>query len=760
MAEVVLRGCAPEPLGSYLCGLAVFRLVAEQVDPAATGAWSDAGFVLRSTLDREGLGAFLLEDYRPTPMVAPWNKGSGFAPGGASKSAAGALEAIEASAADRLASSRAAITAARAVTPLDDAGFKDKDRIVRRARATVPDDALAWLDAAVVLTTTSVAYPHLLGTGGNLGRLDLTANRNTHLARIMDLRTGAFTAPSAGWLASLLDGDATQARIASSVGQFQPGAAGGVNASTMDGGDAFVNPWEFVLTLEGALLFAAAPARRLGTTGDNVAAMPFTVRPARAGGGKLSTGETVKGELWLPLWDQPVTMVELSRLIGEGRLRWGGRHASSAIDAARAITTLGTERGIGAFTRFAIAERHGQSPLAVPAGRVATGLRPSVALTVDLDPWLARVRRLSLPGEPAEVLRRVDAALLAVAMDAGASPAAPRLQRLLLAVADLDQRIGRSDALQVVRPFPWLAPALWLGALDDGTAEFEVAAGFASLRSPRRTSRAPLVDRDQTSYRPSFAEHLRPLAANMGGWTQRGAVVGDVATAGIVRAAIEVAVNHSRYPAPHPVGSVSNEDGGRAPAPVVWNRGADSWFEAGRPVAQSAVTAFVDGDLDEERIAALVKALCLLSPHESWPRAPQQPADASNVGARRVASDPMSALLTPFAQACVVEVRWSGIPSSVPTRLAGKQGWPRQLATGATGWDRVAHDAVNLLRVAGLRRAVAAPPYPMTDDETGSKRDDARARRIVAALLLRRQRADVAAMVRRIADPAPQVLTD
>lgn len=759
MAEVILRGCAPEPLGAYLCGLAVLRLVAEQYDPAATGAWSDAGFVLRSSLDREGLRAFLLDDYRPTPMVAPWNKGSGFAPGGASKSAAEALSAIGDSLADRLSPSRHAIAVARDLAPHDDDGFKDKEGIIRRARAALPDDALAWLDAAVVLTTDSLAYPHLLGTGGNLGRLELTANLNANLARIMDLTSGTPTRLSAGWLASLLDGDATQPRVSGAVGQYQPGAAGGVNASTFDGGSAYVNPWEFVLTLEGALLFASAASRRLGATGDNVAAMPFTVRPASTGSGHLSSGETVKGELWLPLWDQHVTLAELSRLIGEGRLRWGGRHASNAIDAARAISTLGTDRGIHAFTRFSVAERHGQSPLAVPAGRVATGHKRSVALTADLDNWLGRVRRQVLPSEPAEALKRVDAALMTLAMGRTEVEAPVLLQGLLGAVADLDQRIGRSDALQVVPPLWWLTPTTWLPALDDHSVEFEIAAGFASLHSRRATTRGPDIDRDHTSYRPSFAEHLRPVSADLPAWTRRPAIVGDIDTLGVVRAAIEVAVNHSRHPAPYPAGPVPITDGRGTPAPKAWNRGADTWFERGRPVRPSSIVAFIDGRLDDERIARLVKALCLVSPRASWPIS-SGVTEAPGEGERAVVVDPMTALLAPFGQAAVLAVRWRAVPAPVYTRLAGKQTWPRQLTSGRAGWDRVGEEAVSLLRVAGLRAAIAAPPYPEIDAGPTRRDDHTRARRIVAALLLRRPRWAVRDLVRRIADPLPQLLTD
>ena len=81
--EIPLPGCTPTPLASYLKALAVLRLVAEAAaedggDPDATGFWRDDVFVLRTRLTREQLCDFFLERYRPTPLIAPWNGGSGF----------------------------------------------------------------------------------------------------------------------------------------------------------------------------------------------------------------------------------------------------------------------------------------------------------------------------------------------------------------------------------------------------------------------------------------------------------------------------------------------------------------------------------------------------------------------------------------------------------------------------------------------------------------------------------------------------------
>jgi CRISPR-associated protein Csx17 len=78
--DVVLRGCAPLPLAHYLKALGILRLVAEleHGDAAATAYWKGDSFILKSRFDREALAQFFLTNYQPTPIIAPWNGGSGF----------------------------------------------------------------------------------------------------------------------------------------------------------------------------------------------------------------------------------------------------------------------------------------------------------------------------------------------------------------------------------------------------------------------------------------------------------------------------------------------------------------------------------------------------------------------------------------------------------------------------------------------------------------------------------------------------------
>lgn len=75
--QIALHGCRPLPLSDYLKGLGLLRVVSD-ADPEASAAWQGECLVIESSLTAEELREFLLNTYRPTPVMAPWNGGSGF----------------------------------------------------------------------------------------------------------------------------------------------------------------------------------------------------------------------------------------------------------------------------------------------------------------------------------------------------------------------------------------------------------------------------------------------------------------------------------------------------------------------------------------------------------------------------------------------------------------------------------------------------------------------------------------------------------
>src|SRR5699024_5561634 len=183
-----------------------------------------------------------------------------------------------------------------------------------KIRAQLPDNALGWFDAAVLIAGESAQYPPLLGTGGNDGRLDFTNNFMQRLAEVINLDNDESPPQtSAAWLDMALFGEPAPGLIKKAIGQFSPGQAGGPNAGTGFEADAAINPWDFVLMIEGALAFAAAAVRRNADDPYGVLSYPFTVRTVGAGSGSLGEGDAsaARGELWMPLWRQPASYAEI-----------------------------------------------------------------------------------------------------------------------------------------------------------------------------------------------------------------------------------------------------------------------------------------------------------------------------------------------------------------------------------------------------------------------------------------------------------------
>jgi CRISPR-associated protein Csx17 len=518
--DLVLAGCVPRVLAGYLKALGIHRLIAEQADPGALSFWdADGQFHLVSSLDREALLAFFVERYAPTPIVTPWNGGSGFYPGDQRSG----IDAIRADASPRFARYRETIEQCAALLQglgiaekPDDKGVKQ--RLLEQARARLPDEAVRWLDAAYVVGD-SPAFPPILGTGGNDGRLDFA---NNFMQRVSELllparrrRAGEATALDKLRAAALGDAVAGVYQEAA-IGQFAPALAGGPNMGDGFSAESRVNAWDFVLALEGALLFAGAAVRRLDSVEHGKASFPFHVSASAVGYGSSASAdaerENNRAELWLPCWSAPAGVHELAALFGEGRLEIGRRRAASGLDAARALATLGVDRGIDRFERMAILKRNGLSFLATAQGTLAVRTLPAAELLRELDPFLGSALRLDNPTPAVSAAVRV----LQVAMFE-ASREERRITSVLAAAGGLERVIGRSaKARDRVRPLRRLR-AEWAQEADDGSTEFAVAAAVASWRA-----RASIEAVDDSG---RWADAGRPV------WTDRDPLENIVAVA-------------------------------------------------------------------------------------------------------------------------------------------------------------------------------------------------------------------------------------
>jgi CRISPR-associated protein Csx17 len=105
MTRHLLSGLRPQPLASYLAGLGLIRVLGEQADRDATAAWTPDGLAITTRV--RALARWLADEYKPMPVLSPWNGGSGF--GSKDKEPLRRLDTIRASSTGRLADLRAAI---------------------------------------------------------------------------------------------------------------------------------------------------------------------------------------------------------------------------------------------------------------------------------------------------------------------------------------------------------------------------------------------------------------------------------------------------------------------------------------------------------------------------------------------------------------------------------------------------------------------------------------------------------------------------
>lgn len=523
MNEITLPGCTPTPLASYLKALGVFRLVAEQKDPGVKACWRGERFVLVTRLKREELARFFLDEYRPTPILSPWNGGSGFyfqeeklkekdpATGKRQKTgvrnqptvATETVEKLLASEATRFDPYRQLLRLGKETVTkfkLVEAPKEDgKVRFIQFIRSSYPEDFMAWLDAALVLTTDKTElsqlkseFPPLLGTGGNDGNLDFTNNFMQRLVELFDPGTGEAIGFSPVWLEQALHATPTPELAQNAIGQFAPGQIGGANATTGFSTESRINPWDFVLMLEGVLLFATATTRRLESNQQTAFAYPFTVRPANGGSGGVTqtdaaTGKS-RGEIWMPLWGRPAQLEELRTLLAEGRATVGRRAARDGLDFARAVGQLGTDRGIAAFQRYGFMVRNGLAYLATPLGRIETARTPNADLINDMERggFLERLRREARDKDAPASLKRAVAqlenALFALTRPSGGRQA---IQRALILLGETMQALAVSRKGQDAVPMLPRLSESWVMQANDNSVEFRIALALASLAGLR-----------------------------------------------------------------------------------------------------------------------------------------------------------------------------------------------------------------------------------------------------------------------------------
>lgn len=583
---IALRGCTPAPLGNYLKALGVFRLVAEQADPNATGYWKDGYFVLFSRfISNDELIDWFKGCYQPSPLPAPWSVNSGWWPPDNQPPKRGDKRGTPNQNLRRLASStdkrfatiriclQETLQAIGGVSGLPDhegslsadlkevlkklenqpKKAKERARLVGilRNRLKSPS-ALRWLDAVGTLARRNEDALYAFQLLADCGAEGVNSYVGNYYARLCEHLP---VAASADQFWSGETGNLSELRLRTallgeaSVKSRQDDAAGGLYSPALveapNIGQTFVaspkkrvNPWDFILTMEGLVIWASATTRRSEVLRKEQPAFPFYCDSAVGGASAVgplevsgqSDGKS-RGEIWCPIWMKPASFPEIDRLFVEGRVTQGQRTATRATQYALAVSSFGQERGIASFYRVGLLERSGSgdqtTTLAVSLGAIPARRIIGIDLGMELDPFLDQISELvqhhaNQPRRIVSARSRLDQSIFDFATSAhrASKVDSKSTLNLLVATADLERELGvtvgkvkykQGQSLQErsVRPIPPLSNG-W-SASDDGTAEYRIARAIASI--------APWGEREREGRSITAVEAVR---ANLLSVTRKG----------------------------------------------------------------------------------------------------------------------------------------------------------------------------------------------------------------------------------------------
>ncbi len=496
-----LNGCKPEPFSSYLKALAILRLIGEQKDQKIKGWWEDDIFNIESSLGSEDIIQFFLDEYKPTPIVSPWNGGSGFHKEGDKIVLQDILSANE----KRFELYKDTINKIQNwhdddVQLSDHKNKKTKADIIHACRSRLDEKVVEWIDAAILIDSEDNLKPTpILGTGGNEGNLEYSF---TFMKHIKSMLLSDNREKSQNLLKNALFEEPVSEYVIGHVGKFDPGHSGGYNQGFgIEQKDFPSNPWNFIFLLEGTILWSSSIAKRNGINKDTLRS-PFTVRPSPTE--FESSNSNKESEIWVPLWNNPMGISELRAFFREGRSDLGRKSARTGLEFAEAITSLGVDRGINKFIRYSLQVRRGQSFIAIPSGQFKVSMLSESDLIRELNSILSRVdsfMRKFKPAPPNEYIsarRRIDEAIFAVLKYGGAH----ELKMLIASFGKFEKLIARRDINKepkLSRPITGISPR-WLIMADDGSIEFRIAAVLASIK--------------QTDKVGSFRANLEPVDPN------------------------------------------------------------------------------------------------------------------------------------------------------------------------------------------------------------------------------------------------------
>ncbi|MBI4663600.1 MAG: type I-U CRISPR-associated protein Csx17, partial [Verrucomicrobia bacterium] len=249
-----------------------------------------------------------------------------------------------------------------------------------RWRAREAEEEMLPLLQSHISPAARLSFNPLFGTGGNAGKRDFAIGWGK--------ATTAIKKPPKGWKRETLNADLAaflRGGPGLCLADYNAGCWFGAANKAFNSGTARpfregqVSPWAMALACEAFGLFQGSTSRQLGSARRGTGAFPFVT----SGAAPTAAGEAGKnlGELWLPVWEQPMSLPEVVALFQRGRAEVNGRGATTSPAFAAAILQRGVDAGIREFRRFLLLRTTSENTFESRLGSVITVSGKAVSAT-------------------------------------------------------------------------------------------------------------------------------------------------------------------------------------------------------------------------------------------------------------------------------------------------------------------------------------------------------------------------------------------
>jgi CRISPR-associated protein Csx17 len=369
-------------------------------------------------------------------------------------------------------------------------------------RAREADEESLALLQSHISPAARLSFNPLFGTGGNAGKRDF--------ANGWAKATGAIEKPPKGWKRETLNADLAaflRGEPGVCLADFNAGCWFGAANKAFNSGtarpfrDGQASPWAMALACEAFGLFQGSASRRLGSARRAAGAFPFVT----SGAAPTAPGEAGKnlGELWLPVWEQPMSLPEVAALFQRGRAEVNGRGATTSPAFAAAILQRGVDAGIREFRRFLLlrttSENTFESRLASVisvAGKTESATATALTRMLEFREKLPADRKKGKRWIYAGLRGPLDDALVAFAESPSPESARAAVDAMIGALRKADRNRGHRAHKPSIQ-FQQL-PGAWTAALldesgGDACAEACIGLALATLFAGKRTGKAKKV---------------------------------------------------------------------------------------------------------------------------------------------------------------------------------------------------------------------------------------------------------------------------